>query len=129
MALEMEMVRDCGFVSFLLIALGVLAAVIGLVALALGFVKPRWGAILGALALALSCSVPGVGALGTVHGRSITDGAVSGASITPEQRERIRAAGYAEAATCTTLGGGIGALPILLALGALGLGFARRKRQ
>jgi hypothetical protein len=125
----MEAFRECGFPAFAVLALTIVAMVIGLVAVSLAILKPRIGLILSALALAVSCSVPGTGAAGTAYGRRMVEGAVSGASVAPELRERIRQQGYAEAAQCTSLGVGFGALPLLLSLGALGLAFARRRAK
>lgn len=123
----MEAFRECGFMSFAVLLLGVIAVVLGLIAVALALLKPRIGLVLAVVALAASCGVPGSGAAGTLLGRMKVDEAVSGGAINPEMRERIRAVGYAEARQCTTLGGVVGALPLVLALGALGVAFARRR--
>ncbi len=111
----------------MILLLGIFSVLFGLVALGLGFVKPRYGLIAGVVALAFSCSVPGMGVIGMVRGRQVIESAISGASVNPEQKARIRAEGYRESGECTTLGLGVGALPLLLALAALGVGLGRRK--
>jgi hypothetical protein len=125
----MEAFRECGFPAFLVLALAIIAMVVGIVALSLAILKPRWGLVLSALALAVSCSVPGSGAAGTAYGRQMVEDAVGGESIDPSMRQRILKQGYQEAGQCTTLGVGFGALPLLLSLGALGVAFARRRTK
>ena len=123
----MQMFRECGFMAFVVAFIGIVAVLLGIVALSLAIFKPRWGVVLGVVALAVSCSTPGAGALGTVLGKQKTDEALSGESVSPEDKARIREMGYAEAGQCTTLGASFGALPLLLGLAALGLGLLRRK--
>jgi hypothetical protein len=125
----MTMIHECGLISFAILALGGLALAVCLVAVALALWKPRVGLVLSVLAVAASCGVPALGVVGTMYGRSITEGAISGASIDPDVKARIREAGYAEAAQCTTLGAGTGALPILLSFAALSVAFLRRQTR
>jgi hypothetical protein len=121
------MFRECGWPAFAVLGLTVLAFLAGMIALGVAIFRPRVGVVLGAVALGVSCSVPAMGVGGTTIGRGVVDEAVSGGSIAPDQRERIRQVGYQEAAQCTTLGLSFGALPGVLALAALGVGAARRK--
>lgn len=125
----MEMFRECGWPAFAVLGLAILSVLFAMVALGVAIAKPRLGVVLGGVALAVSCSVPGMGAGGTMLGRSTVDDAVSGASIAPDQRERIRAEGYQEAGQCTSLGLSFGALPGVLSLAALGLGGLRRRAR
>lgn len=74
----MEMFRHCGWASFGALAVGILATLVGVVALALGLVKPRTGFVVGVLALAMSLGAPGVGVLGVLHGRHVVEEATSG---------------------------------------------------
>lgn len=104
-----------------------LATAVALVALGLAIFSPKAGLVVAALALAFGCSPAGVGAYGTIHGQSVVDAAVSGASIDPAQRERIREIGYQEAAGCTTIGLVASGPALLLAAVALMVAFARRK--
>lgn len=122
----MEMFRECGWPAFAVLGLGILAVLAGMIALGVALFRPRAGLVLGAVALAVSCSVPAMGAGGTVIGRGAVDSAVTGA-VEPAQAERIRQLGYREAAQCTTLGASFGALPLVLALAALALGALRKK--
>lgn len=123
----METFRECGWPAFVVLGLGGLAVLAGLVALAVAIFKPRVGLVLGVVALAVSCSVPAMGAGGTVLGRSKVDEALSGGGIDPTHKERIRQVGYQEAGQCTTLGASLGALPLVLSLVALGVAALRRK--
>ena len=125
----MQMIRECGFVAYVVLALGLLAVVVALVAVSIAILKPRIGLVLSVLALAVSCGAPGAGVAGTLWNRSKIEDALSGASVDPSQRERIREIGQAEAAQCTTLGLGTGALPLLLSIAALGVAFMRRKAR
>jgi len=123
----MEMFRECGWPAFAVLGLGVLAVLAGMLALGVAIFRPRAGLVLGVVALAVSCSVPAMGAGGTVMGRGRVDEALSGASVDPGAKQRIRAQGYQEAGQCTTLGASFGALPLMLALGALAVGALRKK--
>lgn len=125
----METFRECGWPAFAVLGLGILSVLLAMVALGVALARPRVGLVLGGVALAVSCSVPGMGVGGTMMGRSTVDAAVSGASISPDQRERIRAQGYQEASQCTSLGVGFGALPGVLSLAALALGGLRRRAR
>ncbi len=125
----MRTFMECGWPAWAVVAMALAAVVVGLIALVLGFVKPHWGLVASVFALLASCSVPGVGALGTWSGRQKVESVVSGASVTPALREKIRAVGYREAGTCTEIGGIAGVFPLLLAFAALGVGFARRKAK
>lgn len=122
----METFRECGWPAFAVLGLGVVAVLAGLIALAVAIFRPKVGLVLGVMALAVSCSVPAMGAGGTVIGRGAVDSAVSGGAVDPAQAERIRQLGYQEAAQCTTLGASFGALPLLLALAAIAVGALRR---
>ncbi len=123
----MEMFRECGWPAFVVLALAMVAVLVGMVALGVAIARPRAGLILGVVALATSCSVAAMGAGGTVIGKNATDRALSGAGVNPEQRERIRVVGYAEAGQCTSLGAGFGALPLVLAAAAIVVGLLRKK--
>jgi hypothetical protein len=122
----MEMFRECGWPAFAVLGLGGLGFLVGFVALAVAIASPRAGVVLGTVALAVSCSVPAMGVGGTLIGRNKTDEALAGVG-SPEDRERIRELGHHEAGQCTTLGVGVGALPLVLALAALTLGALRKK--
>ena len=125
----MEMFRNCGWASFGALGVGILATLVGVVALALGLVKPRTGFVVGVLALAMSLGAPGVGVLGVLHGRHVVEEATSGGSISPELKDKIRAMGYEEASQCVPVGASIGSLPFVVALLAMAVGFARKGRE
>jgi hypothetical protein len=125
----MESFRDCGFLAFLSLALGILATLIGVVALALALIKPRTGLIIGVLALASSLGAPGAGVLGMIWGRQKTEAAIAGPWIAPEQKERIRVEGYREAGLCVPVGATIGVLPLVMAAIAIAVGAVRPKSE
>lgn len=125
----MEMFRECGWPAFVVLALGVVAALLALTAIAVAIARPRAGLILGVVALAVSCSVPGTGVGGTLMGKKKVDEVVDSGAVSPDVVERIRKVGYQEAAQCTNLGLGVGSLPLLLAVVAIGLGFLRRNAR
>jgi hypothetical protein len=123
----MEMFRECGFVAFVVLAAALLALVAAIVALCVAALTRRFGVAVAVMALALALVVPALGAVGTLWGRNVTDSAISGESIDPAQRERIRQAGYQEAAQCTSLGAMTGALPVLLSVVACVIAVVRRR--
>lgn len=97
----MDAFGECGWPAFVVIGASGTGLVFSLAALAVAFFKPNIGLAMAALALAYGCTPGAVGVYGTHSGKSLVDAAVSGASLRPEQRERIRAIGYQEAETCT----------------------------
>lgn len=123
----MEMFRECGWPAFVVLALAMVAVIVGMVALGVAIARPRAGLLLGVVAVAVSCSVPAMGAGGTMIGKSAVDRALSGPSVDPAQGERIRRVGYAEAGQCTNLGASFGVLPLVLAVAAIGVGALRKR--
>lgn len=119
----------CGWTGLAILALGFLTLVVAFVGILLGALGKGPAIAVGIVALVLSLGMPGIGVIGTSLGKNLTDQAVTSGAISPEDRERIRAVGYAEAQTCTTIGLTGAVVPALLALGAIGLGFARRQRD
>ena len=63
----MEMFRECGWPAFVVLALAMVAVLLGMVALGVAIARPRAGLILGVVALATSCSVAAMGAGGHGH--------------------------------------------------------------
>ncbi len=123
----MQTFMECGWAAWVILLLTIIAVAGALVAVGLAFFKPKWGLPFAVVAFGLTLCVPAAGVIGTSYGKSVVDGAVSGHSIDPAQRERIRKVGYEEAGTCTGLGLGFGALPGLLSILGLGIAIARRK--
>lgn len=124
---EMESFRECGWSAFGSLGIGILATLVGVAALAAALIKPRIGMITGILALVMALGAPGVGILGMFWGRRQTDAAIAGPWIAPEQKERIRQVGYAEAAQCVPVGATLGVLPIVMASIAIAVGAAKSK--
>lgn len=129
MLVEMwTMVQECGWPAFLAIFAGVVAFVVGAVALVLGLSTQGKGGLyagLGTLVLSLACV--GVGAFGVWRGHAIVEDAVAGESIDPSMRERIRQEGYRESAQCLNVGLIDAGPSFLLGIVAILTGFARRK--
>ncbi len=125
----MEMFRNCGWAAFGVLGVGMLATLLGVVALALAINKPRGGILLGIVALAMSLGAPGVGVLGMIQGQHVTDAAVSGASIDPAFKEKIRLQGYEEAGQCLPVGASMGVLPLIVAGIAIAVGAMRKKQM
>ncbi|MBK9266043.1 MAG: hypothetical protein IPM54_40445 [Polyangiaceae bacterium] len=122
----MESFRECGWPAFAALAAGILATLVAITALALAVAKPRGSILLGVLALAMSLGAPGVGFAGMIWGRQQTDAALSGPSISPEFKQKIREAGYDEAGQCVPVGASIGVLPFVVAGIAIAVGFAQK---
>ena len=125
----MESFRECGWPAFLSLGVGVLATLVGVVALSLALLKPRVGLIVGVLALATALGAPGTGVLGMVWGRQQTDAILASGVVDPEQHERLRQTGYAEAALCVPVGASIGVLPLVMAGIAIAVAVVRQKGE
>ena len=120
----MEMVRNCGWMGFLILLIAVVAIVIGIAALAVAALSRRARVAVAVVALLIAFAVPATGVIGTVMGRSATNSALVG--VEPALQGRIRQAGYSEAAQCTALGAFGGFLPGLMSMGALLIAIVRR---
>lgn len=121
-----EAFQNCGASAYLVLLLSMVALLIGLVALALVFSGSRAAKIVAGLALAGALTAMGAGLLGAALGRKTVDEVLQSGAIDPEQHDRIRAVGYAEAAQCSDLGLGMGAVPLLLGGVALVVAFTRK---
>src|SRR5215472_15461041 len=125
--------KSCGAPSFLilLLAIGGFVAAIAAICVALLVHKGRLGMLAALGALIIGSASLTTGALGQMMGRSRTDEALvlmSGSSaINAEMREQIREEGYAESATCMSLGMYGGALPLLAGVLGLVAFFVRKK--
>jgi hypothetical protein len=122
----MEMFRNCGWPAFGALGVGILATLVGVVALALALMKPRVGIVVAVVAVAMSLGAPGVGVMGMYLGQQRVDDALSGPAVSPELKQRIREVGYDEARQCVPVGASIGVLPLIVAGIALAVGFARK---
>ncbi len=120
--------RECGWAAWLCLLIGFAGAGVGIVGVILLATKAR-GAAMGAgvVALALGVLAVGTGIFGQQSGLARMESAISGTSIDPSQKERIRAVGTVEAAQCVSVGVATGALPFLMGAIAVGLGLALRK--
>jgi hypothetical protein len=123
----MEMFLECGWSAWVTLLLGLVSLVVTGVALGLALMRNRFALALSFLALAIALSPAAAGVAGTYMGRNMVERALVG--VTPEQRERILAVGYAEAAQCTRLGLGFGALPMALGFAGIGVALVRRKTR
>ncbi|MDC0747301.1 hypothetical protein [Polyangium mundeleinium] len=126
----METFRWCGWPAWVIL----LFAILGLGLAALGFLlalmkRPLGGAIVGGVALLVSLGSIGMGPVGAMLGRSMTDQALQGDYIDASQRALIRETGYAEADGCKDVGLALGTTPFLFSLGALVLGIVLHSRK
>jgi len=124
----MEMIKDCGIWAWLDILLTFVALIAAVVAIVVAGVSKSKGAAIGVAlaALVLAVCVGGVGLVGTFMGNRMTEAALSGEGIDPDQKERIRAEGQKEAAGCTTIGLTLMVLPFLLSAGATVLAMVKK---
>ncbi len=108
------MVRACGSIGYLVMALGVLGVLLAFAAAIARVATTNRTVILAAsgASLAVGVLIAGLASLGTTRGRNATDRAVSSGAIAPADAERLRATGYAEASQCLPVGMLSGALPI-----------------
>jgi hypothetical protein len=125
----MEAFRECGAPAFVIALLAGLGVLLGLLAFAIAFARPKVGLIIGSVALVVAFSTPIVGVVGTAMGRAKVEQALQGGSIDPAVKERIRQQGQLEAAQCTRLGSFGAALPLLLSVGAMLFSFVRRQTE
>ncbi len=107
--------RECGFAAWGILLASLFASGFGLLAAVLSLARVRIAKVLAGVAFVLALSPLFFGAIGMFYGRSIVDAAISGESIDPAQKARIRTEGYREAGGCVPLGVGFTALPLLLA--------------
>jgi|HubBroStandDraft_2_1064218.scaffolds.fasta_scaffold1442555_1 hypothetical protein len=120
--------RECGWAAWLCLLIGFVGIGVGIAGLVLLATKARKAAtVAGVVALALGFLAMGAGLLGRQSGLAVMEAAISGTSVDPSQKERIRALGTAEAAQCVNVGAATGALPFLMGAVAVGLGLALRK--
>jgi hypothetical protein len=108
------MVSACGAIGYLLLVLGTLGVLVSFGALIALLATPnrRVGMLAGAASLILGFVTIGLASLGTRLGRNAVDSAAA-AVVDPSDAERLRTAGYAEAAQCLPVGVLSGALPLL----------------
>ncbi|HEX6277864.1 MAG TPA: hypothetical protein VFZ53_32700 [Polyangiaceae bacterium] len=121
--------QACGFASFLMLLVAMLALPFSLVAVALAIARTKSAKLFALLALTFSLLPVAVGATGMTLARAKVDSVLDGNLIDRGLRERIRAEGYEEAAVCLRLGFGTGAVPLLFALVAVGFALALSPRR
>ena len=85
------------------------------------------GRVLGAAATFAGLAILLVGTLGWYTGRARTNGAVSGASVNPGMRDRIRREGYMESNCAIDFGLGFAAIPLVL--GGIAVVISRRRER
>jgi len=120
----------CGWPAWVIL----LFAILGFALAALGFLlsaakKPLGGAIVGAVAVLVSLGSVGMGPVGAMLGRSMTEDALASGAIDPSMKARIREAGYEEADGCKTVAFSLGSTPLVASLGALALGIVMYSRK
>lgn len=120
--------QECGWPAYAVLFFALVAFVAAIAALAMAALRARHAMVAATLALALALAVAAaaLGPMGTFLQQRKVDEILATESIDPSAKARIFEAGYAEAAQCTNLGLGFGALPLVLASVAIALAFARR---
>ncbi|MDI1445438.1 hypothetical protein [Polyangium sp. 6x1] len=126
----METFKGCGWPAWVILLFGI----VGIAVAAIGFLlvalkKPLGGAIAAGLGVLVSLASVGMGPVGAMMGRSVTDEALRGDYIDASQRTLIREMGYAEADGCKDIGLALGSTPLLASLGALALGIVLHSRK
>ena len=124
-----DMIRECGATAWIGVLLAIIALVLGLVGAALLASKKAGAArVLAVVTLVFVAAILALGPAGRASARSMVEGAVSGESVTPEQRTRILAEGYREAEQCVPVSLVSSALPLLVGVGVLVGAVAARRR-
>jgi len=120
--------QACGSASW--IAMLAAMVTIPLAALSLAFVigRVRAATLLVGIAFVASFIPLGIGAFGMTLGRARVDSVLEG-DFTPQQEERIRTVGYAEADGCMRVGIGASGPSFLVSVVALGLLLLRPPRK
>lgn len=125
----MESFKECGWPAFGILFVAGVGFTISIVGLVVSLTqKPRPGMLVSIVGLVISLLAIGIGPLGAMHGRTITDEAIAGVAVEPGVRERIRAQGYQEAGQCIKIGFVVGALPTVLALLGIAAGAAGARK-
>src|SRR5277367_3865602 len=113
--------QECGWAAWLCLLIGFVGSGVGLAGLVLLATKVRGvAAVAGGVAIALGVLAVGAGFFGQHTGLAMTEAALSGDSVDPAQKERIRAVGTAEAGQCVKVGAATGALPFVMGAVAVG---------
>lgn len=110
-----QMFVECGWASWVGAALAALVSIIGVAGAVLLAAKRAGMAVVAAsVALALAAVIAVLGPVGRAASRRMIEGAVSSEGLTPTQRERLLAVGYAQAAECLPVAGINAAVPLLV---------------
>lgn len=108
----LELIRNGGFLAMAAAAAGLVGVLIGLVGFA---VKGKSAVGLGVFTALLGTLAAGLGMIGTVYGKSMTDRAL--ANVNPVDAELIRQVGFRESQDASWVGFGAALLPLLLGAG------------
>ncbi len=128
MATAWHLFQECGFFSWLCLLAGLVASALSVVAIGVALLRARFATLLAAIALGVALLPSGLGVVGRSLARIKVDGAIAGEGLDPDQRERIRVEGYREADSCVVVGGALTAVPVFLAVIALGTAYALRRK-
>jgi hypothetical protein len=124
-----ESFKNCGMGALAMLFLGLFGLLACVLALLLTMTrKAMAGIISAAAAIALALLSFAAGPAFAMYGRSVTDNAVSTAGLSVPDQERLRAAGYAEAESCVSVGLSLGAMPLVAGVIALLVAIRARKR-
>lgn len=120
--------RNGGWPNWLILLFGLLGFAVALLACALAASRSRAALPAGMASVLLAVVIASLGILGVMWGRSMTNGAIAGESISPLQKERIQRAGYDESRSCSRFALAFGALPLLAGAAAMAVGVAARRK-
>ena len=121
-------IKEGGIGAFGALGLGLLALMVGSLALLCLMFSRKTAYVLGLVTLVLAFTTAGVGLLGVSLGRRQTDQALEGVSdISKSQSERIRHEGYAESLSAAKVGFGSALLPLVLGAIAAFVGAFRKE--
>lgn len=119
--------QACGFASWLCLLAAILATPLCIAAVAFAFSRAPGRKVLAVLAFVASLLPMSAGLFGMLVGRAKVDAVLDTPGlIDPASKELIRREGYAEAGGCLTIGGVLGALPLVLGVTAVAVAFGRR---
>jgi hypothetical protein len=125
-----ETFKMCGWPAWVILLFAIMGIGLAVGGLLLSIAKkPLGGAIVAGVALLVSLGSMGMGPVGAMLGRSMTEDALGSGAIDASQAERIRQAGYEEADGCNKVGLSLGAFPLLASLGSLALAIFLRSKE
>jgi hypothetical protein len=123
-----EEFKNGGWPNLVIVLFGLLGVAVAVLAAALAAARSRAALPAGMASVLLAAFIAAIGLLGVMWGRSRTNEALLGESISPSQKERIQRAGYDESRSCSRFALAFGALPLLFGAAAMAVGVTQRRK-